>query len=85
MQYTEDSKVVKMTIPSSKCLIFLIFLLKTLIAGTGWNRLDEAVLKSTHNLCFRAIRNIGIPQYFYIKVQGGISRTCFSDEERNQL
>ena len=29
-----------------------IFLLKTYIVGTRQNRLDEAVLTSTHNLCF---------------------------------
>ena len=47
----------------------------------------EAVLTSTHNLCFGAkIRNIGIPlknPFFYIKVgyKGVyISRTCFPDD-----
>ena len=33
-------------------MIFLIFLLKTLIMGTRKNRLAEAVLTSTHNLYF---------------------------------
>ena len=41
--------------------------------GTRKNRLGEAVLRSTHNLCFGAkIRKIGIPPhtpvFFYIKV-----------------
>ena len=40
--------------------------------GTRQNHLDEAVLTSTHNLCFEAkIRKIGIPlipQFCYIKV-----------------
>ena len=31
-------------------MIFFLFLLKMLIVGTRWNRLAEAVLKSTHNL-----------------------------------
>ena len=54
--------------------------------GTRQNRLGEAVLTCTHNLCFGAkIRKIGIPgipQFFYIKVglKGVyISRTCFPD------
>ena len=34
-----------------KILIFLIVLLKTLIVGTHKNRIAEAVLMSTHNLC----------------------------------
>ena len=33
-------------------MIFLIILLKTLIVGTRSNRLAEAVLTSTYNLCF---------------------------------
>ena len=33
-------------------LIFLIFLLKTIIVGAHYNCLDEAVLTITHNLCF---------------------------------
>ena len=31
-----------------------LFLLKTLIVGTRKNRLSEAALTSTHNLCFGA-------------------------------
>ena len=47
-------------------LHFLIVLLKTFIAGTRWNLLDnrlvKAVLTSTHNLCFGLeIRKLGIP------------------------
>ena len=34
--------------------IVFLFLLKTLIVGTRKNRLTEAVLTSTHNLCIRA-------------------------------
>ena len=37
---------------SDKKLTFFIFLLKTQIVGTRYNRLAEAVLTSTHNLCF---------------------------------
>ena len=74
-----------------KKLIFLIFLLKTLIVGTPrQNRLAEAVLTSTHNLYFGAkIRKKVypcIPQFYYIKVgfKGVyISRTCFPDESKH--
>ena len=46
---------------SVKILIFLIFLLKTYIVGTCQNR-REAVLTSTHNVCFGSkIRKLGIP------------------------
>ena len=42
-----------------KILIFFIFLLKTKIVGTRKNRLSEAVLTSTHNLClFSKIRKM---------------------------
>ena len=55
-----------------KILIILIVLLKTLIVGIHSNRLAEAVLMSTHNLCYRTkIRktvNPCIPQVFYIKL-----------------
>ena len=45
-----------------KNVIFFLFLLKTLIVGTRSNRLKEAVLTSTHNLCFRSkIRNMYTP------------------------
>ena len=59
-------------------MIFFLFLLKTSIVGPSKNRLGEAVLMSTHNLCFGAkIRKIGIPLHtpvFLYKsgVQGGI-------------
>ena len=40
-------------------MIFFFLLLKTQIVGTRENPLTEAVLKSTHTLCFRArIRKI---------------------------
>ena len=67
-------------------LIFSVFLPKTLIVGTCWNRLVEAVLMSTHNLCFGSkIREIGLvypckPQFYYIKVGSKgvyITPTCF--------
>ena len=35
-----------------KILIVFVFLLKTKIVGTRYNRLGEAVLTSTHKLCF---------------------------------
>ena len=42
--------------------ILFLFLLKTLIVGTRQNRLTEAVLPSTYNLCFGAkIRKKNIP------------------------
>ena len=75
MQYTDSFLVVKMKNFTGKILIFF----------------GEAVLTSTHNLCFGAkIRNIGIsriPQFFYIKVgfKGVyISRTCFPDVNPNE-
>ena len=37
-----------------KAFGYFHMLLKTLIVGTRLNRLTEAVLTSTHNLCFRA-------------------------------
>ena len=59
-------------------MMFFLFLLKTLI---------EAVLTSTHNLCFRAEIRKNVypckPQFYYIKVgcKGVyISRTCYHDE-----
>ena len=38
--------------------IFLIYLLKTLIVGTRKNRLAQAILTSTHNLCFSGPGNL---------------------------
>ena len=67
-------------------MIFFLFLLKTLIVGTRQNRLNEAVLTSTYNLCVRAkiIKNEYPckPQLYYIKVgfKGVyITRTCYPD------
>ena len=59
MQYTEIFfPFVRIEIFIRNSLIFLVFLLKTLIVGTHQNRLSKAVLMSTHNLCFGAkIRN----------------------------
>ena len=54
--------------------------------GTRYNRLSEAVLTSTHNLCFGAKIRKKVypckPQFYYIKVgcKGVfITRTCFHD------
>ena len=65
--------------------IFLNFA-QTLIVGTRYNRLTEAVLTSTHNLCFRAKIRKNVypckPQFYYIKVgcKGVfVTRTCFRD------
>ena len=66
--------------------IFFLFLLKTLIVGTRLNRLSEAVLTSTHNLCFEAKIRKNVypckPQIYYIKVgcKGVfVTRTCVRD------
>ena len=70
MQYTEIILVVKMKIFTGKKMLFFLFLLKTSIG--------EAVLTSTHNLCFGAkIRKIGISPVLVYKsgVQGGIHFT----------
>ena len=55
--------------------------------GTRENRLGEAVLTSTHNLCFRAkIRKHEYPckpQFYYIKVGWKgvfITQTCYHDD-----
>ena len=56
MQHTEIFKVLKTKHFQSENLA------QTLIVGTRKNRLGEAVLKSTHDLCFgEKIRKIGIP------------------------
>ena len=67
---------------------FFLILLKTLIVGTRENRLFEAVLTSTHNLCFRAKIRKNVypckPQFYYIKVgcKGVyITRTCYPDDQ----
>ena len=56
-------------------LIFsiFIFLLKTYIVVSRYNRHIDAVLTSTHNICFRAkIKKNNVypckPQFYYIKV-----------------
>ena len=70
--------------------IFLVFAQNIDCGYT--NRFAEAVLTSTHNLCFGAkIRKIGIPlhtQFYYIKVRfEGVyfTRTCFPDVFAFQL
>ena len=64
MQYTEVFKVVKTENFLLKIFdIFLIFA-QTIDCGYTLERLAEAVLTSTHNLCFGAkIRKIGIPPH----------------------
>ena len=54
--------------------------------GTHSNSLDEVVLTSTHNLCFRAkIRKIGKPLHTPVSLYKSgfkgvfIARTCFPD------
>ena len=62
VQYTEIFSPVKIENFIRKILIFFLFLLNTYTVGTRKNRLAEAVLTSTHNLCLGAkIRKIGIP------------------------
>ena len=68
-------------------MISLFFLLKTLIVGT----LNEAVLTSTHNLCFRAKIRKNVypytPQFYYIKVgcKGVfITRICYHDDKQTE-
>ena len=64
MQYTEIFKVVKNENfqSSRKSLIFFLFLLKTLIVGAR----ADAVLTSTHNLCFGSIiRKMGSFFFFF--------------------
>ena len=62
VHYTVTFSPVK--ISAEKKMIFFLLLHITLIVGTGKNRLGEAVLISTHILCFEArIRKIGIPLY----------------------
>ena len=65
---------------------FLIFA-QNIDRGYTFNRLSEAVLTSTHNLCFRAKIRKNVypckPQFYYIKVgcKGVyITRTCYPDE-----
>ena len=62
MQYTVIFSALKIENFTRKKMIFLIFLLKTYIVGTCCNRLAEAVLTRTHNVCFGSkIRKLGIP------------------------
>ena len=83
MQYTENVLVVKNEkFHWKKIDIFLIFA-QNIDCGCTLepNRLDEAVLTSTHNLCFVAkIRKIGIPLQtpvllYKSGVEGGIHCT----------
>ena len=68
-------------------MIYFLFLLKTLIVGTRNNRLIEAVLTNTHNLCFGAKIRKKVypckPQFYYIRLgcKGVfVTRTCFRDD-----
>ena len=76
MQYSQIFKVLKNEISRRN---FLIFFSKHKL----WAHcLAEAVLMSTHNLCFGAkIRKIGIPLHTPVLLykSGVILRTCFPD------
>ena len=81
MQYTEIFVAIKMKNFSKKRFnIFLIFA-QNIDCGYTLERLAEAVLTSTHNICFGAkIRKIGIPPHIPVLlykswVQGGIHYT----------
>ena len=51
-------------------MIILICMLKTLIVGV---HMSEAVLTSTHNLCFGTkIRKIGTPAYPSFTIESGV-------------
>ena len=86
MQYSENffsCKILK--ILQRKKMIFLIYLHKPYIVG-----LVEAVLTSTHNVCFGSeIRILGIPLQtpFFLYKSGSagiyISRSCFPDDVSN--
>ena len=63
-------------------------MLKTLIVSTCKNRLAEAVLTTTHNLCFGSkIRKIGIPLHNRVLLYKSgfkgvyIAQTYFPDEQ----
>ena len=80
MQFVANFKGCKNEIFYEKIRYFS-FLLKTWIVGTRVNRLNEAVLTSTHNLCFRATIRYK-PQFYNIKVACKgvfITRTCLHD------
>ena len=71
-KYTENFTT-KNEVLDKKNLIFFIFLLKTYTVGTRWNRLTEAILTSTQNLCFgQKYEKNNVysckPQFYYIKV-----------------
>ena len=79
--------VLELTIFSSNFLFFSLFLPKTLIEGTRKSCLIEAVLSSTHNLCFRAIIRKDVypckPHFWYTKVgckRVFITRPCYHNE-----
>ena len=72
MQYTVFFSENRNKNKVEKMIVFLI-LLKTLIVGTRKNRVGEAVLTSTHNVCFgsrkRKIEYPCKPQLNYIKMR----------------
>ena len=86
MQYTAKFHGCKNVHFQMNFFIFFLFLLKTLIVGTRWNRLIEAVLTSTHNLCFGAKIRKKVypckPWFYYIKVgcKGVFVTQTFRDE-----
>ena len=91
MQYIEIFSPVIGNFSRNFLTFFFIFLLKTQIVGIRLNRLAEAVLTSTHNLCFlskirkkyragscRKKLGFCIPQFFLYKnlgFKGGIHFT----------
>ena len=51
-KYRENFTSKNLKFSDKNTLIFFTFLFKTYIRGTRYNRLGEAVLRSTHKLCF---------------------------------
>ena len=70
MQYRDFFSAVKSENFIGKSSIFLIFYAQNIDCGyTLEPPLTEAVLSSTHNLCFGSkLRKIGIPLFYFINV-----------------
>ena len=97
MQYELISKSGKNDIFRCKSVTFFLFLLKdrlwVLVRTASTRRFyNEAVLTSTHNLCFKVKNKKNEypckPQFYYIKVgcKGVfISRTCLHDVKANPI
>ena len=87
MQYTTIFHGCKNINFQMKNCNIVLFFLKTLIVGTRYNRLSEAVLTSTHNLFFGAKIRKNVypckPQFYYTKVgcKGVfVIQTCFCND-----